>query len=155
MRVLTFFNARRTVQNNGAPGPMKPRGANPVSCARRPQNHRQSLRFPTIQVNYHRRPACRVTAGAGGKSYCGMALRHDKAGEGSGRGRKATGHTRLRLRCVLKAKPSCCMGWLGSPTNPDRPFKPLVLTLKDLSTGFDFEKCRQAFSGRLFGGTGT
>lgn len=142
-----------TVQNNSAPGRTKPRGANPVSVRRWPQNHSEILRFSPTKVNCPRRPAERITMATGGYSHHGIALRSDKAGEGSGRGRKATGHTRLRLRCVLKAKPSFLRRMARLAHQPRSTSEPRVLTLNYiiLHKGFDLTKCRPELSGRFWG----
>jgi hypothetical protein len=149
---LTFDRSIAKVQNNSAPGD-EPRGANSVSYARRPQNHRQSLgfRFQSVKPTC-RRPAERITMAAGGYSHHGIALRSDKAGEGSGRGRKATGHTRLRHRCVLKAKPSFLHGMARLAHQPRSASEPRVLTLiyQIKNMGFT-KKCRPELSGRFWG----
>lgn len=61
-----------------------------------------------------RRASGRITTAGAGYSYCGIALRSDKAGEGSGRGRKATGQVRRgEAVSAWKAQPSFGMAELS------------------------------------------
>ena len=152
---LTGAPQKHTVQNNSAPEAYTPEALDPASTRTRPRTLRAILSFPSQSVKSPcRRPVERITMAAGGYSHHGIALRSDKAGEGSGRGRKATGHTRLRLRCVLKATPNQG-GMARLAHQPRSTLRTFGFDLERIYlTGFDFKKCRQAFSGLFLGEAG-
>lgn len=68
-----------------------------------------------------RRAPVRVTKAGAGQSSFGIGLRHDKAGEGSGRDRKATG-CRGSEGNAIEGAPTR-LGWLGAPTKGNESMK--------------------------------